>query len=669
MKQATRSRRRATGIGAALMALFASSVAHADSTWEYAVRAGAEVQSSPPKITLRWVQDTIQTPTSYAVSRKPRDTGAWGPAVVLPGSATSWTDDGVTVGSAFEYQIVKSTSLGYTGTGYVYAGIDAPLVDDRGGVLLVVDATHAAALATELARLEDDLVGDGWTVTRIDASPNDPPPKVKEAIQKAYAADPKRVNSVLLFGRVAVPYSGDMNPDAHPEHRGAWPADVYYGDVDGAWTDTKITSTSGESARNRNVPGDGKFDQVSPPSRVELAVGRVDLANMPGKVTYDGPPTFPSEEALLRQYLDKDHAFRHKLFSPKRRALIRDGFGDMNGEAFAASGWRNFSALVGSAAITVPSAPATFISTLQNEDYLWAYGCGGGSPSTIAGLGADGPYQAARTLDVVNADIRAPFVFLFGSWLGDWDSEDNILRSVLATKTMGLVSAWSGRPHWFVHTMALGETIGAAARLTQNNRDGVYTTQVDTASAGVHVALMGDPTLRMHVVAPPANARASAEPGAVRVSFTASPDAVLGYHVYRAASRKGPFARVTRDVVTTTSWLDADAPKSAAVYMVRAIAREQSASGTYFNASQGIFAASDGAGPNAPGDSSAGAGDPGGAVLPQGAPPDASDSGCQAGAGSSPSLPFSVLSALGIAAVALARRFRAARRSRGAARV
>jgi hypothetical protein len=323
----------------------------------------------------------------------------------------------------------------------------------------VVDSTHARSLATELARLEDDLVGDGWTVTRIEVKPDDPPPGVKAAIQKAYAADPKRVNSVFLFGHVAVPYSGDIDPDAHPEHRGAWPADVHYGDVDGAWTDARITSTSGESARNKNVPGDGKFDQVSPPSRVELAVGRVDLAKMPGKLTYDGPPTFPSEEALLRQYLDKDHAFRHKLFSPKRRALVRDGFGDMNGEAFAASGWRSFSALVGSSAITALSTPGTFIATLQSEDYLWAYGCGGGSPSTIAGLGSDGPYQAARTIDVVNADIRAPFVFLFGSWLGDWDSEDNVLRSVLATKTMGLASAWSGRPHWFVHTMALGETI------------------------------------------------------------------------------------------------------------------------------------------------------------------------------------------------------------------
>jgi hypothetical protein len=33
------------------------------------------------------------------------------------------------------------------------------------------------------------------------------------------------MSTIFLFGDLAVPYSGDVNPDAHGDHRGAWPAD------------------------------------------------------------------------------------------------------------------------------------------------------------------------------------------------------------------------------------------------------------------------------------------------------------------------------------------------------------------------------------------------------------------------------------------------------------
>lgn len=33
------------------------------------------------------------------------------------------------------------------------------------------------------------------------------------------------MSTIFLFGDIAVPYSGDINPDAHPDHKGAWPAD------------------------------------------------------------------------------------------------------------------------------------------------------------------------------------------------------------------------------------------------------------------------------------------------------------------------------------------------------------------------------------------------------------------------------------------------------------
>ena len=67
----------------------------------------------------------------------------------------------------------------------------------------------------------------------------------------------------------------------HSNHVGAWPADVFYGDMAGAWTDSSVSDSGASDPRNRNVPGDGKFDQSRLPFNVELQVGRVDLANLP----------------------------------------------------------------------------------------------------------------------------------------------------------------------------------------------------------------------------------------------------------------------------------------------------------------------------------------------------------------------------------------------------
>ena len=88
---------------------------------------------------------------------------------------------------------------------------------------------------------------------------------------------------MFLFGHVPVAYSGDIVPDGHcPDHRGAWPCDGFYGDMDGEWTDSTVNDSTAADARNRNVPGDGKYDQSSFPAALKLMVGRVDLANMPG---------------------------------------------------------------------------------------------------------------------------------------------------------------------------------------------------------------------------------------------------------------------------------------------------------------------------------------------------------------------------------------------------
>ncbi|MDB6121078.1 MAG: Fibronectin type domain protein [Pedosphaera sp.] len=574
-----------------VLGLSFQTVCAVDQTWIYSVQVSATVQSSLPKITLSWPQDSLLTPNDYTVYRKSLDANSWGSAlVVLSGSSTSYADSSVTNGGAYEYRIVKHTSSDYTGYGYIYAGINAPLTEGRGTVLLVVDNTYATNLIAELTRLEQDLVGDGWSVTRLDVSRNDSPQNIKSLIRSRYNADPQNVKAVFLFGHVPVPYSGNTALDDHPEHGGAWPADVYYGDMDGNWTDNSVYNTSAADVRNDNVPGDGKFDQDLIPGNVELMVGRVDLANMPGRAGANNLPTFASELELLRNYLNKDHKFRFKQIDVPRRGLVGDYFGYYNGEAFAASGWRNFAPFFGAGNVTSLPTQGTWIPQLHTTPYLWAYACGPSEYTSLNGIGNQTSYHTGTTPDIVSNDIQAVFTLIFGSWFGDWDSQDNLMRSVLATPTYGLACGWSGRPHWFVHHMALGLPIGYSTRLTQNNtQNGLYQNQVNEYAAGIHVALMGDPTLRMHVVAPPSNLYMDANSGGVFVSWNASSDSVAGYNIYRSSNTNGPFTRLNTSLVTDTFYTDSTALAGTFTYMVRAVKLETSGSGTYYNSSQGLF--------------------------------------------------------------------------------
>ncbi|HXS68320.1 MAG TPA: glycoside hydrolase family 9 protein, partial [Candidatus Polarisedimenticolia bacterium] len=563
----------------------------ADRTAEYSVQVSADVKASPAQITLSWPQDSFSTPKNYTIYRRAPGTTSWGAGTTLSGATTTYVDKHVSVGVPYEYQIVKHAK-GFNGYGYIYSGIDVPLTENRGTLLLVVDNTYADQLDKGLTRLQQDLVGDGWTVSRIDVDRDDTPVHVKSLIKAKYDEDPANTKAVFLFGHVPVPYSGDIVPDGHyANHQGAWPCDGYYADMVGTWTDTTVNDTTAEDPRNHNVPGDGKFDQSTFPAPLKLAVGRVDLANMPGRLSAGGPATFPSELELLRNYLNKDHNFRNKITSAPARAIVGDYFGVRDGEAFAASGWRNFAPLFGAKKITTVAQEGKWLPILSTNAYLFAYGCGPGSYTSIEGIGNVGRYRDGVTTELVHDDVRAVFTLLYGSWLGDWDSEDNIQRAVLATKDLGLTCSWSGRPHWFMHRMALGEPIGYSARLTQN--DGftdLYKNQENNCESWTHIALMGDPTLRMQIVAPVSDLAVFASGNDARITWTASTDDVEGYNIYRATNENGPFTRINDSLVKTTSFADADNASSHYTYMVRAVKLDESASGTYYNPSEGEFA-------------------------------------------------------------------------------
>ena len=173
--------------------------------------------------------------------------------------------------------------------------------------------------------------------------------------------------------------------------------------------------------RNWNVPGDGKSDPLQFPATIKLQVGRVDLDNLPAFAL--------PETELLRQYLNKDHNFRHGLITVARRGLIDDNFGVQAGEAFAVSGWRSFTAFFGAPNI-FPGAWSNFC----HQSYLWAYGCGPADYILAQGV--------TSTPELATNDPQAVFTMLYGSYFGDWDSTNDLLRAVLATPTYTLTAAW-----------------------------------------------------------------------------------------------------------------------------------------------------------------------------------------------------------------------------------
>jgi hypothetical protein len=631
----------------------------------YAVEARAVVQESPPRIDFSWRADG--TATEYRVLKKAVGDTAWaGPIAVLDGSATSFADEDVAVGEAYEYsfrktrgvirdtvQVASGSALTFTirdswgdgiccdysvgwyqvtgcgtvyvsggafgftestvfvvgspeepcdqvvvvialdifgtettwdlvenGTGtklaeggpyssprfgHILAGVRYGAPEDLGMVLLLVDEPLAAPLAPEIARLEVDLVRDGYRVLRRNVADGASVLAVKDLILAECTSDPT-ISTLFLLGDIAVPYSGNVQ-GTHADQQGAWPADVYYGDLDGVWTDLTVDNTAAARPKYHNVPGDGKFDQTYLPSDVELMVGRVDLSDM---------PAFSLDEVgLVRRYLDKDHAYRSGTVEVPRRGLIRDNTGEMSGAAYACTGWRNFTAMFGPGTVST----GAWLPTLESSAYMCAFGSGGGSYTSCSGV--------VTTADFATRTIYTVFPMLMGSYFGDWDTSDNLMRAALGSAGYPLACFWAGAPAWHLHHMAMGYPVGYSARLTQNN---YLSYMIGYHGWQIHIALMGDPTLKMCVVKPPVGLSLENLPaGQVGLEWRAPQDSVVGYNVYRAPSLDGHFVRLNLAPVGDTTYIDASPPSGQSAYMVRAMKLETTGSGTYFNLSAGAI--------------------------------------------------------------------------------
>ena len=529
------------------------------------------LSSDDPSITLNW--NTQTGVTSYTILKKNRYSKTFTTLAINDGVGnTQFVDYNISIGEAYEYCVQATDNVNISG--YVYAGIELPEVHQAGEILLVIDDTYQLSAATEIRAYIIDLIKEGWKVSTQYVSRTQSVVSVKNAIVEKYNQNPTSLKGVILLGHVPVPYSGKLAPDAHSDHVGAWPSDMYYGDINtvsNSWTDISLNTITATDTRNHNIIGDGKFDVNNKANidAVKLFVGRIDVYNMPAINAND--------LLLFKQYLNKNHQYRSGVKKYRQAGIVDDNFGYFTGEAFAQNGWRNFSSLLGGSNVTA----GDYITSTKANSYLWSYACGPGWYTGSQGVGT--------TNDFTSDKMQSVFTMLYGSYFGDWDNQNNFLRAPIASPSASLVSVWGGRPNWFFHTMAMGEPIGYS-----------YINSVDNAntyfpkgyySNKIHQSLQGDPTLKMYMFEAPTNVLTNSFDFApsIKVSWYASNDPnVLGYYVYRANDLDGEFVLLNSLYITALEYLDESAEANIqAVYMVKAVKLEQSNTGTFYNLSPG----------------------------------------------------------------------------------
>lgn len=532
-------------------------------------------------ITFSW--DKIDFEGQFFIYRQDNfEVQNWGfaPIANLPHDATSWIDHNAIKGKAYEYRFAQLLNNQALSLGYLYAGNKFEGFVSMGKVILLIDSTYIEPLDSEIQTLIEDMTREGWIVITTYAGRNESVTDVKARIDGIYNANNKKIKALFILGHVPVPYSGTFSgmaghyppPDGHVEgsgnHTGAWPADVFYGIFDGVWTDKDSIVTGGD-ARNHNIPNDGKYDQAKLPASVQLEIGRVDLYNLPS--------FSESDTILLKNYLHRNHSFRIGELKSINHALIDNNFGSLN---LASTGYHNFSTFFADSVFD----DRDYFEEQRKESYLWSYGCGAGSYNSCAGIGV--------TKDFTTDAFHNIFTILAGSFFGDWDVQNSFLRSPLAAGS--LECFWGGIPKWYVHHMALGLNIGYGAQISQNNNGYYFTGSFNYSENSVHIALMGDPTLKMKYPTQPSNLAAVSVTDSVKLTWDPSPELVDGYNVYVINDSTNEYTVVNPEVIKGTEFKGHINVKSGKYKLaVRAVILDTCASGSYYEISGGPITAVD----------------------------------------------------------------------------
>lgn len=534
------------------------------------------------------------------VSRRKLGDDKWSEEVIIPKVQINSTmsfidrsvpllDDSLIVGDSYEYRIqingpdAKGFPSQNIAKGYVVINPLEKTLPYRGTLLIVHDYKVSSLLRNEFINFVQNLRNDGYKVRSL-AYRNGTHIDLKNRIKNIKEQEPD-LNTLILFGAIPVPYgySGEVPPDNHSNakdsHKGAWVADNYYADLDGDWTDRSVNETNTRfrdhhlagSGWLNNIPNDSKFDQTYNPSSLELSLGRIDFSNL---------PIFGDEIALYKRYLDKNHAYRTGQWSIENKAIyIQKGI-DFT------SAWRSFIPIWGLENIEhYNQLDHDSDSTIFNPEKSY-YFMSAEAPSFYNLVGNQ--HKIASSEDYSTKSSNVVFNMTFGSYHGNWNTTNNILRSIIASSGKTLTSMWGAggvnRGPRYYHIMGAGYSIGESHRLLMNSTD-LY----DRSRSGVHETILGDPSLRLFPVRPISNFTLKENNDGVLVEWgEADMSDNIYYEIY-----KGPSSFPSKDLVylgrtiddSSTSFNDPKVDYNNPYYFVRAIKRISNKSGSYWEPS------------------------------------------------------------------------------------
>jgi hypothetical protein len=496
-----------------------------------------------------------------------------------------------------------------------------------------VDNVVSNAIATELDSYRKDLIADGWIVTVTNAPRHKdlsfltlnftnywayavPSNRIngeflKQYITNWYDLAPNDTNVVVLIGHVTIPHSGYRPQDGHGDHAGAWPADLWYADRTGIWTDTN--TLGGISPFTYNYPNDGRWDQdwMPPeadgsPGRPEMAIGRIDFRMMRpyqsiGENISDTQDD--TEIRLLKRYLDKIARFRRGQipYQDDFAAFVRDNLFmklTQSTMRLQSRAWKS--------EIT---HPARYYDDLFQAGAAKLFGLHGsyGNYDVFGNVSYD--LDRLHSVDQIAQEIashvpRTMFQVFTGSYFGEWFNGANYinsqgqqanyqgrdaLRVVIGVPNSSLTATWMDvvPPYstngfvWRMDRFLMGAHYGTALQDSLS----VYT----NASCR-HTVILGDPLLRAHPL-PPLSGLASSKSGAVvTLNWPLNTNATAGYRILRADAINAAAWQLLDEVPAgSTSWTYTAANPSINFYLVKAQALKTVGEGAYTNTSLGTF--------------------------------------------------------------------------------
>ncbi|MDG1893000.1 MAG: hypothetical protein P8L18_16980 [Verrucomicrobiota bacterium] len=545
----------------------------------------ASVERDPLRVVLSW---PMRQGLRYSVKRRLLGQSKW--KVLKQNVDTDGFEDGssgLQEGNVYAYEVAPSGPGANARTVHVATYTSA--VHHRGKVLLLVDQTLTRALSADLEVFQKALERDGWSVVLEKAPRHDDSrwsgnvkriQSIKEQIHRHLSKHVEGLRMALIIGHVAVPYAGYQALDGHvrpgDDHRGAWPSDAFYGDLDGVWRDRTVNHVSDTHRSNTNVPGDGKFDEDQIPTFLEVAVGRIDFAHLPsidGSIFDEKPRRRHLVEIeLIRQYLRKSMAYREGSLNFSSDALVQSFLPLAMNKPFYRTAIGNASTWFGH----VPGPIRKGHGFHPEEKALWAFMAGRSGSASFA----DARWRT-RDFNHRSKVPHAAFLMFYSSWHGDWNLKDAFLRGCLASPTGGLATMSMMSGPWFLVDMGRGACLGDAFLSSANQ---------DTRRCSRALAILGDPTLSNYVTPPIRSLSLQENRESRHLTWSVPNDIedIEGIYIYAFDSELKRFEFIERLVSESALWNIPRLPSAGTRWMVLIGQWIHSGSGSFVNLSHGV---------------------------------------------------------------------------------